>query len=204
MPPPSSGGIVVAMTANMLSTLDLGKLPLARRRAHPSLVEVWRRAYAARNEILGDPAYVKDMPLAKLMSQAYADQLVKTITDKATPSKDVAGADRGHAHDEPLRRRQGRHGGRDDDDAQHVVRQRRQVAGFLLNNEMDDFTTKPGSPNVYGLVQGTANKIEPGKRMLSSMSPTILEDEHGDVVHGRRRAGRPAHHHRGLARRSRT
>ena len=55
------------------------------------------------------------------------------------------------------------------------------VDGFLLNNEMDDFTSKPGSPNIFGLVQGVANKIEPGKRMLSSMSPTILEDEHGDV-----------------------
>jgi gamma-glutamyltranspeptidase / glutathione hydrolase len=53
------------------------------------------------------------------------------------------------------------------------------VAGFLLNNEMDDFTSKPGSPNVFGLVQGTANKIEPGKRMLSSMSPTIVEDDKG-------------------------
>jgi gamma-glutamyltranspeptidase/glutathione hydrolase len=56
------------------------------------------------------------------------------------------------------------------------------VSGFLLNNEMDDFTSKPGTPNVYGLVQGVANKIEPGKRMLSSMSPTIIEDEKGDLL----------------------
>jgi gamma-glutamyltranspeptidase/glutathione hydrolase len=53
------------------------------------------------------------------------------------------------------------------------------VAGFLMNNEMDDFATKPGQPNVYGLVQGTANQVEPGKRMLSSMSPTVIEDDKG-------------------------
>ena len=181
MPPPSSGGIVVAMTANMLSKLELGKLPWHGAEHIHRVVEVWRRAYAARNEILGDPAYVKDMPLAKLTSQGYADQLVKTITDKATPSKDVAGLIEGtHTTNISVV----------DKDGMAVAMTTTlntsfgngvQVSGFLLNNEMDDFTTKPGTPNIYGLVQGTANKIEPGKRMLSSMSPTILEDEKGDL-----------------------
>jgi len=181
MPPPSSGGIVVAMTANMLSKLELGKLPWHGAEYIHRVVEVWRRAYAARNEILGDPAYVKDMPLAKLTSQAYADQLVKTITDKATPSKDVAGLIEGtHTTNISVVDKTGM--------AVAMTTTLNtsfgngvQVSGFLLNNEMDDFTTKPGTPNIYGLVQGTANKIEPGKRMLSSMSPTILEDEKGDL-----------------------
>jgi gamma-glutamyltranspeptidase/glutathione hydrolase len=181
MPPPSSGGIVVAMTANMLSDLDLSKVPWHSAEHIHRVVEVWRRAYAARNEILGDPAYVKDMPLAKLTSQAYADQLVKTITDKATPSKDIAGLIEGtHTTNISVVDKGGM--------AVAMTTTLNtsfgngvQVSGFLLNNEMDDFTTKPGTPNIYGLVQGTANKIEPGKRMLSSMSPTILEDEHGDL-----------------------
>ncbi|MEP6859363.1 MAG: gamma-glutamyltransferase [Deltaproteobacteria bacterium] len=181
MPPPSSGGVVVAMTANMLSTIDLGKLPWHGTEYIHRVVEVWRRAYAARNEILGDPAYVKGMPLAKLTSQAYADQLVKTITDKATPSKDIPGLIEGtHTTNISVVDKSGM--------AVAMTTTLNtsfgngvQVSGFLLNNEMDDFTTKLGAPNVYGLVQGAANKIEPGKRMLSSMSPTILEDEHGDV-----------------------
>jgi len=181
MPPPSSGGIVVAMTANMLSTLGIDKLPWHGTEHIHDVVEVWRRAYAARNEILGDPAYVKNMPLAKLTSQAYADQLVKTITDKATPSKDIPGVIEGtHTTNISVVDKGGM--------AVAMTTTLNtsfgngvQVSGFLLNNEMDDFTTKLGAPNIYGLVQGAANKIEPGKRMLSSMSPTILEDEQGDV-----------------------
>jgi gamma-glutamyltranspeptidase/glutathione hydrolase len=181
MPPPSSGGIVIAMTANMLKGTDLGKLPWHGTQHVHWLVEVWRRAYAARNEILGDPAYVKTMPLAKLTSQAYADELVKSITDKATPSKTIPGLLEGtHTTNLSVVDKTGM--------AVALTTTLNtsfgnaiQVDGFLLNNEMDDFTAKPGSPNVYGLVQGVANKIEPGKRMLSSMSPTIVEDAKGDV-----------------------
>jgi gamma-glutamyltranspeptidase/glutathione hydrolase len=181
MPPPSSGGIVLAMTAGMLGKLDVGKLAWYGAEHVHWLTEVWRRAFAARNELLGDPAYVKDMPIAKLVSKDYTDKLFATITDKATPSKDVAALLEGD-HTTNLCTV----------DAKGMAVAMTYtlntgfgngvtVAGFLLNNEMDDFSAKPGSPNVFGLVQGVANKIEPGKRMLSSMSPTIVEDARGQL-----------------------
>jgi gamma-glutamyltranspeptidase/glutathione hydrolase len=179
MPPPSSGGIVIAMTANMLHGVELGQLAWHSAPHVHWLVEIWRRAFAARNEVLGDPAYVTDMPVAKLTSQEYADALVATITDRATPSKDVPGLLQG-VHTTNLCVVDG--GGM----AIALTTTLNtgygngvSVAGFLLNNEMDDFATRPGEPNVFGLVQGKANQVEPGKRMLSSMSPTVIEDDHG-------------------------
>ncbi|HEY0788092.1 MAG TPA: gamma-glutamyltransferase, partial [Thermoanaerobaculia bacterium] len=184
MPPPSSGGVALAMTAGMLRDVEVGKLAWHGTEHVHWLAEVWKRVYATRNEVLGDPAFVKDMPIAKLLAPATHAALVKTIGERATPSKDVP----------PLR--EGTH-------TTHlsVVDASGQAvaltttlntsfgngvtvpgAGFLLNNEMDDFTAKPGSPNTYGLVQGAANKIEPGKRMLSSMTPTIVEDPKGQVT----------------------
>jgi gamma-glutamyltranspeptidase / glutathione hydrolase len=181
MPPPSSGGIVLAMTANMLRSQDLAKLGWHSTAHIHWLAEIWRRAYAARNEVLGDPAFVKNMPVAKLTSQAEADRLVKTVTDRATPSKDVPalieGTNTTHfsvvdskgmavAITTTLNTRFG---------------SGFMVEGILMNNEMDDFAARPGQPNVFGLVQGLANKVEPGKRMLSSMSPTVVEDEKGEL-----------------------
>jgi gamma-glutamyltranspeptidase / glutathione hydrolase len=181
MPPPSSGGVVLAMTAGMLRNVDVGKLGWHSTEHVHRVVEVWRRAFAARNEVLGDPKFVKNMPIAKLVSDKEADRLAATITDRATPSQDVP-AILGGTHTTHF----------------CVVDKKGMavaitttlntsfgsgvmVGGILLNNEMDDFASKPGEPNVYGLVQGAANKIEPGKRMLSSMSPTIIEDEHGEL-----------------------
>ena len=179
MPLPSSGGIVLAMTAGMLGKLELGKLPWYGAEHVHWLVEAWRRAFAARNELLGDPAYVKDIPVARLLSRPYLDQLFATITDKATPSRQVTALIEGD-HTTNLCTV---------DAAGMAVALTTTlntafgngvtVAGFFLNNEMDDFAAKPGSPNTFGLVQGAANKIEPGKRMLSSMSPTIVEDARG-------------------------
>ena len=184
MPPPSSGGIVLAMTAGMLHGIELGKLAWYGADHVHRLVEVWRRAFAARNEVLGDPAFVKAMPVGKLLSQQYQDKLAATIGPKATPSKNVAALIEGdHTTNLCVV----------DKDGMAVAMTTTlntafgsgvtvAGAGFLLNDEMDDFTAKPGSPNHYGLVQGAANKIEPGKRMLSSMSPTIVEDDQGQLV----------------------
>ncbi len=183
MPPPSSGGVALAMTAGMLADVDLGKLPWHGLDHVHKVVEVWKRAFAARNELIGDPKFVKDIPLAKLMSVDYQKQLAKTITASATPSKTI----------KPLA--EGTHTTNfcvvDGNGMAVVITTTLNTAfgsgvtvegaGFLLNNEMDDFTAKPGSPNTFGLVQGTANKIEPGKRMLSSMSPTIVEDAKGNL-----------------------
>lgn len=184
MPPPSSGGIVLAMTASMLRTVELGKLAWYGPEHVHRVVETWKRGFAARNELLGDPAFVKNMPLAKLMAQPYLDRLAAQITDKATPARDVPPIVEGD-HTTNLCAVDG---------SGMAVALTTTLntsfgsgvtikgAGFLMNNEMDDFTAKPGSPNTFGLVQGTANKIEPGKRMLSSMSPTIVENERGEVV----------------------
>ncbi len=179
MPPPSSGGVVLAMTAHMLEHVDLAKAGWHSYEHVHELVEVWRRAYAARNEILGDPTFVKNMPIAKLMSQDYADQLAKTIGPNATPSSQVHGLFEGdHTTNLSIV----------DENGMAVAMTTTlntsfgnivMVDGFLLNDEMDDFASKPGSPNVFGLVQGIANKIEPGKRMLSSMSPTVVLDDKG-------------------------
>jgi gamma-glutamyltranspeptidase/glutathione hydrolase len=183
MPPPSSGGIVLALTANMLRRIDLGSLGFHSVQHLHEIVEVWRRAFAARNELLGDPAFVTGMPVDRLMSQTYADELAATIGPSATPSKQVSQLIEGtHTTNISVA-----------DAGGMAVAMTTTIntsfgngvtvagAGFVLNDEMDDFAAKPGSPNVYGLVQGSANKIEPGKRMLSSMSPTIVLDDHGAV-----------------------
>jgi gamma-glutamyltranspeptidase/glutathione hydrolase len=181
MPPPSSGGIVIAMTANMLRGLDLAKMGWHSTGHIHYLVEVWRRAFAARNEVLGDPAFVKNIPVAKLTSQAEADRLLATITDGATPSKDVPALIEGK-HTTNLSVVDGK--------GMAVALTTTlntswgsgvMISGIIMNNEMDDFATQIGKPNVFGLVQGAANKIEPGKRMLSSMSPTIIEDDKGEL-----------------------
>jgi gamma-glutamyltranspeptidase/glutathione hydrolase len=184
MPIPSSGGIVLAMTAGMLHGIEIGKLAWYGPDHVHRLVEVWRRAFAARNELLGDPVFVKDMPITKLLSQAYQDKLAATITAKATPSKDVASLIEGdHTTNLCVVDKTGM--------AVALTTTLNTSfgsgvtvagAGFLLNNEMDDFSTKPGSSNVFGLVQGAANKIEPGKRMLSSMAPTIVENAQGELL----------------------
>ncbi len=179
MPPPSSGGVVLAMTGNMLRAVDLAKAGWHSAEHVHWLVEVWRRAFAARNEVIADPAFAKNMPVAKLTSQAEADRLVKTITERATPSKDVPallegtnttnfcvvdGKGMAVALTTTLNTSFG---------------STYMISGILMNNEMDDFATRPGQPNVFGLVQGEANKIVAGKRPLSSMSPTIIEDDKG-------------------------
>jgi gamma-glutamyltranspeptidase/glutathione hydrolase len=182
MPLPSSGGVVLAMSANMLRPLDLAKIGWHSAEHVHRLVEVWRRGFAARNEMLGDPQYAKEAPIAKLVSQDFDDKLATTITAKATPSKDVPALLEGqHTTNFCIVDKNGM--------AVAMTYTLNiafgngvTVAGFLLNDEMDDFAAKPGTPNVFGLVQSAANKIEPGKRPLSSMTPAIVEDQQGDLV----------------------
>ena len=178
MPPPSSGGIVLAMSASLLADVELGKLAWHGDEHVHRLAEVWRRGFAVRNEVIGDPKFVKGMPLDKLLAH------VKPITAKATPSAEIQPPREGTNTTNLCVV---------DANGMAIVITTTlntafgsgvtiEKAGFLMNNEMDDFTAKPGTANTFGLVQGAANKIEPGKRPLSSMSPTIVEDAKGNVM----------------------
>ncbi len=182
MPPSSSGGVILAEILNVLERFDLGSLGFHSARAVHVAVEAMRRAYADRNTYLGDPAFV-EMPLDTLLSKDYARALAASIdTARATPSDQIRA---GMLFASVQESTQTTHYSVVDSlgTAVSVTTTLNggfgsgvvvQGAGFLLNNEMDDFTVKPGVPNAYGLVQGTANAIEPGKRMLSAMTPTIV------------------------------
>ncbi len=178
--PPSSGGVVLVEMLNQLARFDLTALDEARL-TH-LLVEVMRRAYRDRAEYLGDPDFVA-MPLATLLSPAYAAGLVQSLRlDRATPSASLAPT-RGR----PLHGWHTTHFSILDGEGNAVAATLSinypfgsgfmpPGTGVLLNDEMDDFAARPGTPNVYGLVGAEANAIAPGKRMLSSMTPTFLDD----------------------------
>ncbi|MDT8436490.1 MAG: gamma-glutamyltransferase family protein, partial [Gemmatimonadota bacterium] len=182
MPPPSSGGITMGQLLNIIERFDLGALGWHSPAAIHVAVEAMRRAYADRNFYLGDPDFV-EMPLDRLLSQAYADSLAAGIDPgRASRSEEFNRV--------PLEPSETTHFSVVDA-AGHAVAVTTTLnggfgsgvtvrgAGFLLNNEMDDFTAKPGVPNLYGLVQGEANAIAPGKRMLSAMTPTVLVNPRG-------------------------
>lgn len=185
MPPPSSGGVTLAIAAGILDGFDLRALGWHTPAAMHLFAEAMRRAFADRNEHLGDPDFV-DVPVAKLLAPARIAGLRGGITpDRATPSAQLAAA--------PLEGQQTTHVGVVDAQGNAVALTTTindlfgsgvtvAGAGFLLNDEMDDFTTRPGQPNLFGLVQGAGNAIAPGKRMLSSMSPTIVVDPAGQVL----------------------
>jgi gamma-glutamyltranspeptidase/glutathione hydrolase len=176
-PPPSSGGVAIAEILNILSGFDLSKLDEAHR-VH-LVIEAMRRAFRDHNDYLGDPDFVK-MPLNMLLSPYYADGLRQTILpDKATPSSMLAPS---NGQDPGMHTT---HFSIIDADGNMVaitatvnyVLGSTFVAkgtGVLLNDEMDDFALVPNKPNVYGLLGSKANAPEPGKRMLSSMSPSIV------------------------------
>jgi gamma-glutamyltranspeptidase/glutathione hydrolase len=180
MPPSSSGGVSLAMIAGILEGYDLGRLQWHSPRHIHLLTEAFRRAYADRNASLGDPDFVT-IPLARLASREYAAERRATISlSRATPSRDVGPGASG-----PTENPHTTHFSIVDSAGNAVavtttinsfygIRAVVEGAGFLLNNEMDDFSAKPGSPNQFGLVQGEANAIAPGKRPLSAMTPTIV------------------------------
>lgn len=186
MPPPSSGGATMALMAHMLEEYDPAALGWHSTRMVHLMAEIWKRAYANRNQVLGDPDFV-DLPLARMLSPEYAHERAEGISfGGATPSAEIGpGLEASEGSQTTHYSIVDRAG-----NAVAVTTTLNgfygsgvtvEGAGFLLNNEMDDFATRPGLPNQFGLVQGERNAIEPGKRMLSSMTPTIVEGPEGDL-----------------------
>ena len=181
MPPPSSGGICLAEILKMIEPFDIAKLGHNSTEAIQVIVEAERRAYADRSVYLGDPDFVK-IPVKELISEKYLKQRMANFNpEKASLSSDI---------------REGKVSYNESTETTHysIVDQFGNAVaatttlndgfgskyycdelGFFLNNEMDDFSAKPGTPNMFGLVGGTANSIAPQKRMLSAMTPTIIE-----------------------------
>ncbi|MGH7481858.1 MAG: gamma-glutamyltransferase [Longimicrobiales bacterium] len=187
MPPSSSGGITLALIARVLEHWDLASLGWHSPDHLHVLTEAMRLAFADRNHYLGDPDFVT-IPRERLLSDAYAERRAASIRlDRATPSAAVEPglgiAESDHTTHFAIV-----------DPAGNAVSLTTTInglygsgvvvggAGFVLNNEMDDFTSKPGEPNAYGLVQGEANAIVPEKRMLSAMTPTIVVGPDGRVL----------------------
>jgi gamma-glutamyltranspeptidase/glutathione hydrolase len=178
----------MAMISHILEGYPLGKLGFQSPEELHYVFEAMRRAYAARNAKLGDPDFVK-MPLEELLSDAWAQKQRATISpDRATPSSEIVssgppGPSGPHTTHFSVVDAAG--------DAVALTTTLNwwygsgvtvKGGGFVLNNEMDDFAAVPGTANSYGLVQGEANAIAPGKRMLSSMTPSIVTAPDGKVI----------------------
>ena len=189
MPPPSSGGVHLIQMLNILEGWDLNTLGHNSAAYLHRLVESMRRAYADRSLHLGDPDFYP-VPAEQLMDKSYAATLRKQIDlAKASRSEDIQPAPTNLINESPETTHYATW-----DRWGNVVSNTYTInfsygsgisvagAGFLLNNEMDDFSSKPGSANGYGLIGGEANAIQPGKRPLSSMTPTIVFDQQGDAV----------------------
>jgi len=189
MPPASSGGIAVAGILNQLENVDFSEIEFHSAKHIHLISEAERRAYADRAEFLGDTDFI-NVPIDTLITQEYSDGRWASINEfEASKSSDVSHGDIAYnlfeseetTHYSVV------------DKYGNAVSVTTTVngwfgngitvdgAGFLLNNEMDDFSSKPGVPNAYGLVGGEANAIQPGKRMLSSMTPTIVENPDGEL-----------------------
>ena len=181
MPPSSSGGVCLSEELNILSNFDLSKYGYGASQSLHYEIEAMRRSFADRDKYLGDVDFVS-VPLKRLLSKAYADSLAREIDPfSATPSIDIY-PDLIHPPHE------GTHTTHysvidGEGNAVSVTTTLNSYfgsmvvvngAGFFLNNEMDDFSAKPGTPNQFGAIGGYANSIEAGKRMLSSMTPTIV------------------------------
>jgi gamma-glutamyltranspeptidase / glutathione hydrolase len=187
MPPPSSGGTVLIEMLNILEGFDLSKMEASSSERYHLMAESMRRAFADRAEYMGDSDFVK-VPVAGLIDKSYAATLRSTInTNRASTSAEV---------------RAGRPAGYESEDTTHftvVDAEGNTVSntytlnnsygsaamakgtGLLLNDEMDDFAAKPGTPNLYGLIQGERNAVAPKKRPLSAMTPTIVLRKDGSL-----------------------
>jgi gamma-glutamyltranspeptidase/glutathione hydrolase len=185
--PPSSGGVALATMLNILEAWDLEQLDAAHR-TH-LVTEAMRRAYRDRAQYMGDPDFV-DMPLQRLVDPVYAAGLRASIrTDRATPSAALPGSVN------TIEGTDTTHFSILDSEGNRVAATLSinypfgsglvvAGTGVLLNDEMDDFSAKPGVPNAYGLVGAEANAIAPGKRPLSSMTPTFVENDAGVAILG--------------------
>ncbi|WP_336368562.1 gamma-glutamyltransferase [Marinobacter sp. C2H3] len=183
MSPPSSGGTHIVQILNLLEAYPIADWGFNSARTIHHMAEAMKLAYADRSKYLGDSDFV-DVPVQALTSKAYADALRKTIQpDRARPASEI-----GPGQPAPYESNETTHFSVVDRWGNAVSNTYTinfsygsgitvEGAGFLLNNEMDDFSAKPGVPNAYGLIGGEANKVEPGKRMLSSMSPTIVRKD---------------------------
>jgi gamma-glutamyltranspeptidase/glutathione hydrolase len=183
MPPPSSGGVTMGELLNILEGYD--SLPRFGTPEYVHIVtEAMRRAFIDRNQYLGDPDFVQ-MPLERLLSKEYARTLraqIDPLHATPTPPTTSGGGEPMHTTHYSIVDANG--------NAVAVTTTLNggfgsgvtvTGAGFLLNNEMDDFTSAPGKPNMFGLIQGEANAIQPGKRMLSAMTPSIVLDKTGSL-----------------------
>ncbi len=182
MPPPSSGSIAIAQMLEMLEPYELKEMGYNSASYIHLVTEIMRRAFADRAYFLGDPDFV-DIPRDTLLSKTYNRQRMESFdANNATSSDSV---DHGKIPSFSPESSETTHFSIVDSAGNAVAvtttlngsfgsKVAVNGAGFFLNNEMDDFTAKPGEPNMFGLIQGKANAIEPGKRMLSSMSPAIV------------------------------
>ncbi|HPO56874.1 MAG TPA: gamma-glutamyltransferase [Ignavibacteriaceae bacterium] len=183
MPPSSSGGIALIQMLNILENTDLAKLGWGSSEYYHYLVETMRRVYADRSKHLGDPEYY-DVPLKQLISKEYARERFNSIKEVSSRSSEVLPGEVSGLYESEETTHYSIY-----DKSGNAVSVTTTInssfgsnvvvegAGFLLNNEMDDFSSKPGVPNQFGLLGSEANSIEPGKRMLSSMTPTIVLKE---------------------------
>ncbi len=179
MPPPSAGGVVLRQILAASEALNLKRFAWHSPEQVHYYVEILRRTYADRNLLLGDPAFV-NIPMQTLLDVSYIDERIADIDPKrATPSEQIG------AGVEIKESEQTTHFSVIDGEGLAVANTYTLNGGFgakvvipgtgvILNNEMDDFTAKVGAPNMFGLIQGPQNAIAPGKRMLSSMTPTII------------------------------
>ncbi len=186
-PPPSSGGVVICEALNILEAYPLRELGFHSAQAVHYQIEAMRHVYVDRNSYLGDPDFIQN-PIARLIDKAYAEKIRSAINPQlAGISKDIKPGVRPHEGSNTT------HYSVIDQWGNAVAvtytlndwfgaKVTAGGTGILLNNEMDDFTVKIGVPNIYGLVQGEANAIAPGKRPLSSMSPTIVSKDGKPVL----------------------
>jgi gamma-glutamyltranspeptidase/glutathione hydrolase len=187
MPPPSSGGAVLIEMLNILEGYDLSKFESGSSERYHLMTEAMRRAFADRAEFMGDTDFV-NVPIAGLIDKSYAAKLRGTInTDRASTSVEIkAGQPVGHESDETT------HFTVVDADGNAVANTYTlnnsygsaavaKGTGIILNDEMDDFAAKPGTPNMYGLIQGERNAVAPRKRPLSAMTPTFVLRKDGSL-----------------------